>query len=218
MSATSIVYVVDDDPDVRESIETLGRSVRLNVKTYGSAQEFLDDFTYSDHEAPCCLVVDVRLPGISGLELQRRLNEWKMSIPTIIVTGYAEVSMAVRALKAGAIDFLEKPFGGQELLDRIQRALEKQRQNQWKQRRDPDVSSRLAALSPREKEVMDHLVHGKNTKQVGSSLGISPKTVAKHRASLLEKTGVDSVVELLRLIGTDELGAVTPCCPRATGV
>jgi len=211
MSTNPTVYVVDDDPDVRESLEMLGRSVQLNVKTYASAQEFLDNFTYSDDEAPCCLVVDVRLPGISGLELQRRLNEWKMTIPTIVVTGYAEVPMAVRALQSGAVDFLEKPFGGQDLLDRIQGVLEKQRQNQWKRRRAPDVSSRLAGLSPREKEVMDHLVHGKNTKQVGSSLGISPKTVAKHRANLLEKVGVDSVVELLRLIGTDEPIAVASC-------
>lgn len=210
-STNPTVYVVDDDPDVRESLEMLGRSVQLNVKTYGSAREFLDSFTYSDDEAPCCLVVDVRLPGISGLELQRRLNEWQMTIPTIVVTGYAEVPMAVRALQAGAVDFLEKPFGGQDLLDRIQGVLETRRQNQWKRRRDPDVSSRLAGLSPREKEVMDHLVHGKNTKQVGSTLGISPKTVAKHRANLLEKAGVDSVVDLLRLIGTDEPIAVPAC-------
>lgn len=212
MSATPIVYVVDDDPDVRESIEMLGRSVQLNVQAYSSAQEFLDNYDHSNDDAPSCLVVDIRLPGISGLELQRRLNEWKIRIPMIVVTGYAEVPMVVRALQAGAVDFLEKPLGGQDLLDRIQRILERERQKKLcQEEQHPDVSSRLALLSPREREVMGYLVQGKNTKQVGKSLGISPKTVAKHRMNLLEKIGVDSVVALLRLIGTDELRKVAAC-------
>lgn len=212
MSDTPIVYVVDDDPDVRESIEVLGRSVRLNVKAYASAQEFLDDFDHANRDTPSCLVVDVRLPGINGLELQRRLNAWRIRIPMIVVTGYAEVPMVVRALQAGAVDFLEKPLGGQDLLERIQRVLENERQRKkCQEKQPPDVSSRLAKLSPREREVMGHLVQGKNTKQVGSSLGISPKTVAKHRMNLLEKIGVDSVVALLRLIGPDELGQAASC-------
>ena len=200
-----IVYVIDDDSGVRESIELLGRSVRLTVKTYENAQAFLDDFDHRE-DAPSCLLVDVRLPGISGLELQRRLNAWKIHIPIIFVTGYAEVPMAVRAMQAGAVDFLEKPLGAQDLLDRIQTVLERERQRKRVEKHRPaDVSSRLATLSQREKEVMEHLVLGKNTKQVAAVLRISPKTVAKHRASILEKMGVDSVVELLRLVGTAEL-------------
>ncbi len=203
ISENATVHVVDDDSDVRESIELLGRSVQLTVNTYGSALEFLNNFKATDADTLCCLVVDVRLPGISGLELQRRLKGRKISVPMIVVSGYADVSMAVQALKAGAVDFLEKPLGGQDLLERIERALEHQQQNQLWKERHPDVSGRLKGLSPREREVMDHLLLGENAKQVGNELGISPKTVAKHRSRVLDKAGVDSVVELLRLIGTD---------------
>lgn len=203
ISENATVYVVDDDLDVRESIELLGRSVQLAVKSFANALDFLNDFSADDADALCCLLVDVRLPGISGLELQRRLKEREINVPMIVISGYADVSMAVQALKAGAIDFLEKPLGGQDLLERIDKALDHQQQNRLWKERHPDVSGRLRGLSPREREVMDHLLLGENAKQVGNELGISPKTVAKHRSRVLDKAGVDSVVELLRLIGTD---------------
>jgi two-component system response regulator FixJ len=192
------VYVVDDDLQVRESLELFVRSVGLNVETFASAEEFLDSYVDSPGP-PRCVVVDVRMPGLSGLGLQDKLASEGIRIPMIIITGYGNVPMAVQAMRAGAVYFLEKPVNRQVLFERIQEAIDRDAVARQEQAREKDVAKRLAALSPREREVMDLLIVGKNAKQIASRMKISEKTVAKHRAKVFEKMRVDSIAELVQL-------------------
>jgi len=191
-----MVYVVDDDEAVRHSLELLLQSVDRNVKTFASAQTFLDNY---DPSMPGCLVLDVRMPGISGLELQRLLNEQNTNIPTIIITGHGDVPLAVRAMKAGAVDVIEKPFNDQTLLDSIEKAIEKSMDIHKSNHSRHKFQQNIEQLSPREREVMDLLVLGKGSKEIAAQLNISSKTVDVHRVHIMEKMGVRTVVELTRM-------------------
>jgi two-component system response regulator FixJ len=197
MTTKPIVYVVDDDPQVRESLELFVRSVGLDVRTYASAEEFLDDYTDSP-APPRCLVLDVRMPGLSGPGLQERLVKDGIHIPTVMITGYANVPMAVQAMRSGAVYFLEKPVSRQALLERIQEAIDQDAAARHEQARRAEVVARVTRLSQREREVMDLLIVGKHAKQIAAELGISEKTVAKHRARVFEKMEVDSIAQLVR--------------------
>ena len=192
-----IVFVVDDDPQVREAIELLLDSVGLKVKTFQSAQAFLRSF---DLAQPGCLVLDVRMPGMSGLELHRHLMLKGIHIPTLLLTAHAEVPMAVEALKAGVLDFIEKPYSPQGLLDRIQNALGEDSRIREERLKLAMIGARVERLSRREKEVMQGLVNGQNSRIIAVGLGISEKTVDFHRRNLLQKMQVDTVVELGRMI------------------
>jgi len=194
--AEGIVYVVDDDAAVRDSLKWLIESVGLRVLPCVNAQAFLDAYEPS---SPGCLVLDVRLRGMSGLDLQAELARLEIGIPTIIITGHGDVAMAVRAMKMGAIDFIEKPFNDQELLDRIQRAIDADLAARRGGQEREQISALLATLSPREREVMDLLVLGKANKEVADQLGLSTRTVEGHRARLMEKLACTSLAELVRL-------------------
>jgi two-component system, LuxR family, response regulator FixJ len=193
------VYIVDDDPQVCESLSLMVRSVGLNAETYLSAESFLDHF-HDRPNSPGCMVIDVRMPGLSGLGLQKTLVARGRSIPIIMISGCADIPMAVQAMSAGALDFLEKPFNRQTLLARIQEAVDRDAKQLQRNARAAELASRVDKLSARQHEVLDLLVAGKHSKQIASELDIGEKTVAKHRACVLEKMRVDSVVELVRLI------------------
>ena len=192
-----VVFVVDDDEAVCRSLSVLIEDIGLGVRTFTSAQQFLAEY---DSEQPGCLVLDVRMSGMSGLELQSRLKELGFEIPIIIIiTGHADVPMAVEAMKAGALDFIEKPFRDQILLDNIQKAIEIDGRTRRNRKETRDVQARIQNLTRREHQIMALLVLGKTNKTIAYELGISQKTVDFHRANILDKAGVDSVVELLRL-------------------
>jgi len=190
------VFVVDDDRAMRESLSWLLDSVGLRVRSYATAADFLAEH---DPAQPGCLVLDVRMPGMSGLDLQAELARRGVELPTIVITGHAEVSMAVRAVKAGAIDFIEKPFSDQLLLDRVRQALEIDLEAREARRRREDARRRLATLTAREREVLNLVVAGKANKEIASALGVSPKTVEVHRAHVMSKMCVDSLAELIRV-------------------
>src|ERR1700758_516106 len=201
----AIVFVVDDDAPMRESLKNLIRSVGLRVELFASAQEFLRS---KRPDVPCCLVLDVRLPGLSGLDLQRRTTEAGMEIPIIFITGHGDIPMSVRAMKAGAVEFLTKPFRDQDLLDAIQQALERDRQARNQRAAIEELRRRFASLTPREREVMARVVAGLLNKQIGAELGMSHTTVKIHRHQVMEKMGAGSLPELARM--ADKLGIVTP--------
>ena len=191
-----VVFIVDDDEAICESLRLLIGDIGLEVRTFTSAPEFLEKY---DSSRPGCLVLDVRMSGMSGLELQSRLRELGNSIPTIIITGHGDVPMAVEAMKAGAMDFIEKPFRDQVLLDSIQKAIDLDLRIRRQHKERQDVQARIQHLTQREREVMDRLIAGKSNKTIAFDLGISQKTVDFHRANILEKVGCASVVELVRL-------------------
>jgi len=191
------VFIVDDDAPVRDGLKLLLRSVGHRVETYGSAQEFLD--AYAD-DRPGCLVLDVRMPGMSGLDLQERLNERRAILPIIFITGHGDVPMAVEALQAGALDFLQKPFRDQELLDRIASALDKDAANRRELLELKQVAARFAELTPRERSVMNLVVQGKSNKVIAGDLDISQRTVEIHRARVMEKTQAGSLAHLVRMV------------------
>jgi len=194
------VFVVDDDPAVRDALRLLIRSVQLEVEVFASAHDFLRAI---DGERAGCLVLDIRMPGMSGLELQERLAEEGVGLPVIMITGHGDVPMAVRALKTGAFDFIEKPFNDQVLLDCVKRALEldaKRRQEQYSR---AQLRHKLAQLTPRERQVLDMVVQGKSNKVMAAELGVSQKTIEAHRAKVMEKTQARSLSELMRMILTE---------------
>ncbi|MBI5968903.1 MAG: response regulator transcription factor [Deltaproteobacteria bacterium] len=189
------IFIVDDDPSVRESTKFLLESVGFNVKTYVSGQDFLKAKVQADLG---CLILDLRMPGLSGLDLQEKLNSAKTPLPVIFITGHGTVPMSVRAMKAGAIDFLQKPFEEQELLDAINRAVVQQRENQSKNEEADKLQQRLKTLTSRENEVFFHLVAGLANKEIAYELGMSERTVKAHRAQIMEKMKARSFAELVR--------------------
>ncbi len=191
-----VVFVVDDDPAMRDSLRWLIESTGLQVETFGDAQTFLARIR---PDLPGCLVLDVRMPGMSGLDLQAELTRRGIGLPTIVVTGHAEVPMAVRAVKAGAIDFIEKPFSDQLLLDRVRQGIEMDRQERDGRARRAEILRRMSLLTQREREVLDLVVVGKANKEIAAALHLSPKTVEVHRAHVMEKMQASSVAELVRL-------------------
>jgi FixJ family two-component response regulator len=191
-----IVFVVDDDAAVRDAVQRLIVSVGLRVQTFGSTREFLSS---KRPEAPACLVLDVRLPDLSGLELQRDLAAANFHIPIIFITGHADVPMSVRAMKAGAVEFLTKPFRGQELIDAIQEAIAKDRVAWSERARMAELRSRYDSLTPREKEVLTLVASGLLNKQIGAELGTSELTIKTHRGRVMEKMGAESLADLVRM-------------------
>ena len=193
----STVYVVDDDDAMRESLTWLIESVGLKVETFASADEFLASY-YPGR--PGCVLLDVRMPGMSGLELQGHLQKQQITVPVIMITGHGDVPMAVRAMKSGAIDFIEKPFNDEQLLESIRNALAIDDRRRDEQSFKADVASRLEQLTPRESEVMDMVTAGKSNKEIANDLGVSAKTVEAHRAKVMEKMEAGSLAELVRLV------------------
>jgi FixJ family two-component response regulator len=201
----AMVFVVDDDAPMRESLKNLIRSVGLRVELFASAQEFLRS---KRPDLPSCLVLDVRLPGLSGLDLQKRAGDTGIEIPIVFITGHGDIPMSVRAMKAGAVEFLTKPFRDQDLLDAIQQALDGDRIARNQRAALEELRSRFALLTSREREVMKHVVTGLLNKQIGAELGTSETTVKIHRHQVMEKMGAGSLPELVRM--ADRLGVVAP--------
>ena len=188
------IFIVDDDPSVRESTELMLKSVGFNVKTFVSAQDFLKANLQEDLG---CLILDVRMPGISGLDLQEKLVSAKTPLPVIFITGHGTVPMSVRAMKAGAVDFLQKPFEEQDLLDAINRAITQQRKRKSKKDEAYKLQQRLKALTSREYEVFSLLVTGMANKEIAHKLGTSERTVKAHRAQIMEKMNARSLADLV---------------------
>lgn len=192
-----IVFVVDDDPSVRSAIERLIGTVGLQVQLFGSAQEFLASKLPN---VPSCLVLDIRLPGISGLGLQRQLVEANVQIPIIFITSHGDVPMTVRAMKAGAVEFLTKPFHDQDLLDAIHLALEKDRGRRQLEAELTALRERFESLSPREREVVAMVVSGMLNKQIAAQIGTAENTVKIHRSRAMEKMQANSLADLVKMI------------------
>ena len=201
----AMVFVVDDDAPMRKSLENLIRSVGLRVEVFASAREFLRS---QRPDVPSCLVLDVRLPGLSGLDLQRQTSNPRMEIPIVFITGHGDIPMSVRAIKAGAVEFLTKPFREQDLLDAIQQALERDRTAREQRAALEELRSRFESLTPRERAVMTHVVAGLLNKQIGAELGTSEATIKMHRHQVMEKMGASSLPELVRM--ADRLGIPIP--------
>lgn len=194
--ADAVVFVVDDDSSVREAIKSLIRLEGLRVETFGTAQEFLQS---KRPDVPGCVVLDVELPGLSGLDLQRELTAHGIKLPIIFITGYGDIPMSVRAMKAGALEFLTKPFHDQDLLDAVQQALERDRAARQHSREIAELRQRFDALTSREREVMSLVVAGWLNKQIGFELKISEVTVKIHRGRVMNKMGAQSLAELVRM-------------------
>jgi len=207
----ALVFVVDDDEAVRSSTKLLLKSVGLPAVTYSSAQEFLDNY---DPLQPGCVVLDVRMPLMSGLELQQLLNIRGAIIPVIFITGHGDIPMAVEAMQHGAFDFLQKPFRDQDLLDRVQKALEKDRVNRVQLREKTRIQERRDSLTPREREILELMTRGKPNKVMAADLGVSQRTVEIHRARVMEKMGASSLAQLVRMVmDLDQTGSVEATPP-----
>jgi two-component system response regulator FixJ len=195
MEPEPVVFVVDDDTAIRNSLLRLIQSVGMKVRTFRSGEEFLDDF---DPDAPGCLVLDVRMRGMSGLDVQKKLAALGATIPIIILSGHGDVPMAVRALKAGATDFMEKPFSPQILIDRIRQVIELDADSRQRRVERELIQHRLSCLSERQREVLDLVVAGLSTNQIARRLSLSPKTVYAHRAEALGKMKTGSIADAAR--------------------
>jgi two-component system, LuxR family, response regulator FixJ len=195
--AAPTVFVVDDDEGARNSLRFLLKSVGLPAVAFNSAQEFLVAYR---PQQPGCLVLDVRMPGMSGLELQQELNRRGAVIPVVFVTGHGDVRMAVEAIQQGAFDFVQKPYREQELLDLIQRSLAKDKANRLALQERDRIQARLASLTSREREVMQLMTLGKPNKVMAAELGLSQRTIEIHRAHVMEKSGATSIAQLVRMV------------------
>jgi FixJ family two-component response regulator len=191
------VFIVDDDNGVRSSIRVLMKSVGLPALAFASPVEFLAAYSPAQ---PGCLVLDIRMPGMSGLDLQQKLNEIGAVVPVIFITGHGDVSMAVEAMRHGAFDFLQKPFRDQDLIDRIQQALARDRETREALKEHGRINVRINSLTPREREVLELLTAGKPNKGMAQDLGLSQRTVEIHRAHVMEKMGAKSVAQLVRMV------------------
>jgi FixJ family two-component response regulator len=191
------VFIVDDDNGVRGSIRLLLKSVGLQTTPFASAQEFLAAYTPAQ---PGCLILDIRMPGMSGLELQQELNRRGAVIPVIFISGHGDIPMAVEAMQQGAFDFLPKPFRDQDLIDRVQRALQRDTEYRRGLRENHEIKERLAQLTPREREVLGLLTQGKQNKAMAADLNLSQRTVEIHRAHIMEKMGARSIAQLVRMV------------------
>lgn len=198
-TASPTVYIVDDDPQVCESLSLMVQSVGLEAKAFPSAEAFLDECNHLT-SSPKCMVLDVRMPGLSGLGLQQMLAAKSETMPIIMISGCADIPMAVQAMSSGALDFLEKPFNRRALLSRIQEAIDRDANARHRYVRKAEIATRIEKLSSRQREVFELLLAGKHSKQIAGELGIGEKTVAKHRAGVLDRMQVDSVVELVKLM------------------
>ena len=212
-----IVYVLDDDLAVRQALSSVIRSIGLRVETFASAQEFL---RHARLDAPSCLVLDVQLPDVSGLDLLPELDAAAAPIPIIFITGHGTIPMSVRAMKAGALEFLTKPFREEDLLAAIEHALERDRAARQERAELAEVRERLAKLSPREREVLALVVTGRMNKQIAAELGTAEQTIKQHRSRVMRKLGVESVAELVRLVeraaghlGARSASAARPAAP-----
>ena len=191
------VFIVDDDAPVRDSLSMLMKSVGLEAETFASAMEFLEHY---DADRPGCLVLDIQMPGMSGLELQEQLNAMHAILPIIFITGHGDVPMAVSAIQHGAADFIQKPFRDQDLLDRINKALEQDQHNRETLLAIRGIEERLASLTPREREVMELIVEGRPNKVIAGDLDVSQRTVEIHRARVMEKMQASSLAHLVRMV------------------
>lgn len=194
--AAATVFVVDDDESMRKAVARLLRASGYGVEAYASARDFLD---HEPPEGPACLVLDVRMPGVSGLDLQRDLRRAGLDIPVVFITGHGDVSMSVTAMKAGAVDFLQKPFEDHQLLDAVTLALERDRAALHERRERASIQRRVDKLTPRERQVLELVIHGLLNKQIATRLGASEKTIKVHRGRVMEKMEAGSVAELVRM-------------------
>lgn len=201
MTRQPAVFIVDDDDAVRSSLRLLLKSAGLSTVAHASAKEFLDTW---QPEQPGCLILDVRMPGMSGLELQAELNRRGAIIPVVFISGHGDIPMAVEAIQHGAFDFLQKPFGDQDLLDRVQRALAADGENRKLLTQRELLRERFESLTPREREVLALVTQGKANKVMAGDLGVSQRTVEIHRARVMEKMGANSLAQLVRM--TIDLG------------
>jgi FixJ family two-component response regulator len=192
----AIVHIIDDDESLRLAVDSLLRSVGLQTRTYGAAREFLDA---KRDDVPGCLVLDVRLPGISGLDFQEQLSDHGIHMPAVLVTGHGDIPMSVRAMKAGAVDFLPKPFRDQDMLDAVMGAIARDRKRRSSDGEAAEVRNRFATLSPRERQVMMLVTAGKMNKQVAGDLELSEITVKIHRGSAMRKMGARTLADLVRM-------------------
>ncbi len=194
-SENPIIYIVDDNDDIRETLELLFESVDLEAKSFGAAGEFLDAYPMGQ---PGCLIADVRMPGMSGLELQEEMVKRSIDLPVIIITGYGDVQMAVNAMKAGAADFIEKPYKEQELLDRVHKAISQNAEKHQENSEEQKAREELAQLTTRERQVLEYIVDGEPNKRIAYHLGLSEKTVEFHRSNIMKKMEAKSLAELVR--------------------
>jgi FixJ family two-component response regulator len=202
--AAPVIFVVDDSLAVREAVASLLGSVGLHVQTFGSARDFLG---HARPDAPACLVLDVRLPGLSGLDLQRELAHTRSAIPIVFITGYGDIPMSVQAMKAGATEFLTKPFRDQQLLDAVQAAIDRDCEQRARMAEIAGLRNRYESLTPREREVLTLVVAGLLNKQIASRLGTSEITVKAHRHQVMHKMKANTVVDLVRMV--QRLGGLT---------
>jgi FixJ family two-component response regulator len=203
MAPTAPVFVVDDDPSIRKSLTRVIESAGYTVEAFASAREFLETARATE---PCCLVLDVRMPGVTGLDLQKTLAQAVHRIPVVFITGHGDIAMSVQAMKAGAIDFLTKPFAANDLLDAIRRAVERNARDLGTEARARSIHARVETLTARERQVFALVVTGMLNKQIAAQLGVVEKTVKVHRARVMEKMRAGSVAELVRL--ADSVGVI----------